>query len=95
MKLAVVAAGALLIGSALGPYDIDLFATAKAPAAQGHARLVFAQSPYGVGRTEGGHPRNAVRAEPPPHPRRRLLEVHVLAHLGAIRSRRSTRPSWL
>lgn len=55
MKLAVVAAGALLIGSALGPYDIDLFATAKAPAAQGHARLVFAQSPFGVAVTEDGH----------------------------------------
>ena len=55
MKLTVVAAGALLIGSALGPYDIDLFATARAPAAQGHARLVFAQSPSGVAVTEDGH----------------------------------------
>jgi hypothetical protein len=55
VKLTVVAAGALLIGSALGPYDIDLFATARAPAAQGHARLVFAQSPYGVAVTEDGH----------------------------------------
>ena len=54
MKLAAVAAGALLLGSALGPYDIDLFATAKAPAAQGHARLVFAPSPFGVAVTEDG-----------------------------------------
>jgi hypothetical protein len=54
VKLAVVVAGALILGPALGPYDIDLFATAKAPAAQGHARLVFAPSPFGVAVTEDG-----------------------------------------
>lgn len=37
-----------------GPFDIPLFNTPKAPTAQGHARLVFAQSPFGVAVTADG-----------------------------------------
>jgi len=37
-----------------GPFDIPLFNTAKAPSAQGHARLVFAHSPFGVAVTVDG-----------------------------------------
>ena len=37
-----------------GPYDIALFATPKAPAARGAARLVFAASPFGVAVTADG-----------------------------------------
>lgn len=37
-----------------GPYDIQLFSTPKAPAATGHARLVFAQSPFGIAVTADG-----------------------------------------
>jgi hypothetical protein len=37
-----------------GPFDIPLFNTPKAPSAQGHARLVFAQSPFGVAVTADG-----------------------------------------
>ena len=50
-RLTLVVAAALL---ALGPYDIKLLNTPKAPAAQGTARLVFAQSPFGVSVTEDG-----------------------------------------
>ncbi len=42
----------LLVGA--GPYDIPLFATPKAPAAHGSARLVFAASPFGVAVTADG-----------------------------------------
>ena len=53
-----VLAAALFVGapamSADGPYDIALFATPKAPAAQGSARLVFAPSPFGVAVTADG-----------------------------------------
>jgi hypothetical protein len=37
-----------------GPFDIPMFNTSKAPAAQGRARLVFAQSPFGVAVTADG-----------------------------------------
>jgi hypothetical protein len=37
-----------------GPYDIPLAATRLAPAAQGHARLRFAPSPFGVAVTADG-----------------------------------------
>jgi len=40
---------------AAGPYDIPLFATPKVPAASGSARLVFAQSPFGIAVTADGH----------------------------------------
>jgi len=49
---AVVALVAM--ASAREPYDIPLEATAKAPSAHGHARLVFAESPFGVAVTPDG-----------------------------------------
>lgn len=39
---------------ALGPYDIKLLNTPKAPEAKGTARLVFAESPFGITVTEDG-----------------------------------------
>jgi hypothetical protein len=38
-----------------GPYDIQLQNTPKTPNAQGSARLIFAQSPFGVAVTADGH----------------------------------------
>ena len=40
--------------SAVGPYDIKLLNTPKAPEAKGTARLVFAESPFGVTVTADG-----------------------------------------
>jgi hypothetical protein len=40
---------------AAGPYDIPLFATPKAPMVTGVARLVFAESPFGIAVTADGH----------------------------------------
>lgn len=37
-----------------GPFDIPLFNTPTVPSAQGHARLVFAESPFGVAVTADG-----------------------------------------
>ena len=39
---------------AAGPYDIPLFATPKAPLATGAARLVYAESPFGIAMTADG-----------------------------------------
>jgi hypothetical protein len=39
---------------AAGPYDIPLFATPKVPAAKGSARLVYAESPFGIAVTADG-----------------------------------------
>src|SRR5436190_5929845 len=39
---------------AAGPYDIPLFATPKVPMANGSARLVYAQSPFGIAVTADG-----------------------------------------
>lgn len=50
----VATGGALLVAFAFGPYDIPLFNTPKAPAAKGRARLVFAESPFGVAVTADG-----------------------------------------
>jgi hypothetical protein len=50
-----VVAAATLAAAAEGPYDIALFNTPRAPAATGAARLVFAQSPFGVAVTPDGH----------------------------------------
>jgi hypothetical protein len=47
--LAIVA----LVG--LGPYDIQLKNTPRTPNARGTARLVFAESPFGVAVTADGH----------------------------------------
>ncbi len=56
-RLTLLAAGALLAAPPAGPYDIVLLATTKVPAAEGHARLVFAQSPFGVAVTTDGRAR--------------------------------------
>ncbi len=53
--LIAASAAAALVAAAEGPFDIPLFATPRAPAAQGHARLVFASSPFGVAVTQDGH----------------------------------------
>jgi hypothetical protein len=45
---------AALVAASHGPYDIALFNTPKAPSAQGRARLVFAQSPFGIAVTADG-----------------------------------------
>ncbi|MDQ6830698.1 MAG: hypothetical protein M3081_17700 [Gemmatimonadota bacterium] len=49
-------AGALAIASLVGagPYDIVLLSTPTAPTAQGSARLIFADSPFGVAVTADG-----------------------------------------
>ena len=57
---AAVLAAALVTGAGpgdVGPYDIPLYATATAPAAKGKARLMFAESPFGVAVTADGHAR--------------------------------------
>jgi len=46
---------ALVALLALGPYDIQLHNTPKTPNARGTARLVFAESPFGVAVTADGH----------------------------------------
>ena len=51
-RLALSLAVPLLV--AAGPYDIPLFATPKAPQATGSARLVYANSPFGVAVTVDG-----------------------------------------
>jgi hypothetical protein len=40
---------------ATGPFEIALFPTNAAPGARGFARLVYANSPYGVAVTPDGH----------------------------------------
>ena len=40
-----------------GPFDIALFSTPKAPKASGEARLVFAESPFGIAVTPDGRAR--------------------------------------
>lgn len=47
-------ATALLLLGAAGPFDIVLLPTAQAPDARGSARLVFADSPFGVAVTADG-----------------------------------------
>ena len=47
-------AAAALVAAPEGPFDIPLFATPKVPAAQGHARLVYASSPFGIAVTQDG-----------------------------------------
>lgn len=52
---------AVAVGLALGPFDIALFGTPRAPTAKGEARLVFAHSPFGVAVTADGHARYDVQ----------------------------------
>jgi hypothetical protein len=54
MKGIAVMAAALL-ALRLGPYDIQLQNTPRTPNARGSARLVFAESPFGVAVTADGH----------------------------------------
>ena len=54
---------ASLAGVADGPFDIELFNTPTAPGAKGHARLVFAESPFGVAVTADGRASYDVRIE--------------------------------
>ena len=67
MKLSFLFAGVLAampFGGAArtdGPYDIKLLPTAAAPAASGHARLVWAASPFGVAVTADGRARYDVQ----------------------------------
>lgn len=42
------------VAAAEGPFDIALFNTPQTPSASGHARLVFASSPFGVAVTADG-----------------------------------------
>jgi len=44
-----------------GPYDITLLPTSAAPAASGHARLVWAASPFGIAVTVDGRARYDVQ----------------------------------
>jgi hypothetical protein len=62
-RLAAAALGVMLLQgpSGGGPFDIPLFATKAAPAAQGHARLVYAPSPFGVAVTADGRARYDVQ----------------------------------
>ena len=52
---------ALVVLLAVGPYDIQLQNTPKTPNARGTARLVFAESPFGVAVTADGHASYDVR----------------------------------
>jgi hypothetical protein len=59
---ALLAAGALLAAPpGQGPYDIALRASSRVPGAEGHARIFFAESPFGVAVTEDGRARYDVR----------------------------------
>lgn len=55
-RFAALAAGVLLLAPG-GPYDILLHPTPKAPGATGRARLIAAESPFGVAVTAAGHAR--------------------------------------
>jgi hypothetical protein len=44
----------LLLVAGSGPFDIALFSTSVAPGAAGEARLVYAESPFGVAVTADG-----------------------------------------
>jgi hypothetical protein len=53
----VLVAGTLGLGPTIGPYDIPLYGSPVTPAASGHGRLVYADSPFGVALTQDGHAR--------------------------------------
>jgi hypothetical protein len=55
LSAVALVAGLLGPGPTIGPYDIPLYGTPKAPAATGHGRLVYADSPFGVALTRDGH----------------------------------------
>lgn len=51
----------LALPSGTGPYDMALAPGPVAPGARGSARLVFAESPFGVAATADGHLRYEIR----------------------------------
>ncbi len=53
--------GMLGPGPTIGPFDIPLYGTPATPAANGHGRLVYADSPFGVALTQDGHARYDVQ----------------------------------
>ena len=53
----------MLIAASEGPFDIPLFNTPRTPTAAGHARLVFASSPFGVAVTADGRASYDVQIE--------------------------------
>ena len=61
--LGCVAAAAMIGAAADGPFDIPLFNTPKSAGVEGHARLVFAPSPFGVAVTADGHASYDVQIE--------------------------------
>ena len=60
MRLLLVGLAASL-ALAAGPFDIKLFPGTQDPGASGHARLVYAASPYGVAVTTDGRARYDVQ----------------------------------
>ncbi len=58
LSFAVIALG---VAGPMGPLDMPLFSTPAAPAAHGVARLVFADSPFGVAVTSDGRARYDVQ----------------------------------
>jgi hypothetical protein len=73
--LALAAAGA---GPAPGPYDIALAPGPAVPSARGSARLVFADSPFGVAATADGRLRFDIRVS--------AAGLPAPARLGAFRA---------
>ncbi|HET6681534.1 MAG TPA: hypothetical protein VFG84_10075 [Gemmatimonadaceae bacterium] len=53
----LIAAALAAAVSVSGPFDIVLLPTARVPGATGHARLVFAPSPFGIAVTADGRAR--------------------------------------
>jgi hypothetical protein len=53
----LAAATLVAAASSLGPFDIILRPTARVPDASGHARLVYASSPFGIAVTADGRSR--------------------------------------
>jgi hypothetical protein len=59
----LIAAALVAAVSAPGPFDIILRPTARVPGATGHARLVYASSPFGVAVTADGRARYDARVD--------------------------------
>ena len=62
-RFAVISASVTAFALSLGPYDIILLNTPKTPTAKGTARLVWAQSPFGVTVTADGRASYDVQLE--------------------------------
>src|SRR5512143_105923 len=52
-----------VVAATEGPFDIPLYNTPKTPSVKGHARLVFASSPFGVAVTADGRASYDVQIE--------------------------------